>query len=167
MSKTDENLQAAFAGESQANRKYLAFAQAADKEGLPQVARLFRAAAEAETVHAHNHLRVMGGVRKTPENLKAAIAGETYEFKEMYPGFIAEAAKENSGDAEVSFTFANRVEKIHAALYQKAAETVAKGQDLPAQTMWVCQTCGNTVGGEPPAACPICGSPKSKFKKID
>jgi rubrerythrin len=167
MSKTDENLQEAFAGESQANRKYLAFAKAADEEGLKQVARLFRAAAEAETVHAHNHLRVMGGVKKTAENLKAAVEGETYEFTKMYPGFIAEASKEKSGDAEVSFTFANRVEKVHAKLYQKAADTVATGKDLPASVMHVCQVCGNTIEGDAPDACPICGAPKSRFKKVD
>jgi rubrerythrin len=167
MAKTDENLQAAFAGESQANRKYLAFAKAADAEGLPQVARLFRAAAEAETVHAHNHLRVLGGVKKTAENLVAAIEGETYEFTKMYPVFIAEASKEKNGEAEVSFTFANRVEKVHARLYQKAADTVAQGKDLPAVPMFVCQVCGNTVEGEAPAACPICGAPQAKFKKVD
>jgi rubrerythrin len=167
MAKTDENLQAAFAGESQANRKYLAFAKAADAEGLPQVARLFRAAAEAETVHAHNHLRVMGGVKTTADNLKAAVEGETYEFTSMYPAFIAEASKEKNGDAERSFSLANRVEKIHAKLYQKAADTVAAGKDLPAAVMHVCQVCGNTVEGDAPDACPICGAPKAKFKKVE
>ena len=167
MAKTDDNLQAAFAGESQANRKYLAFAQAADKECLAQVARLFRAAAEAETVHAHNHLRVMNGVGKTAENLKAAIEGETHEFTAMYPAFIKQAEKDGNGKAGQSFTFANRVEQVHAALYQKAAEAVAKGKDLPQTAMWVCPVCGNTFEGEPPAACPICGSPKSSFKRVD
>ena len=167
MAKTDENLQAAFAGESQANRKYLAFAQAAQQEGLAQVARLFRAAAEAETVHAHNHLRVMGGVGKTADNLKAAIEGETYEFTKMYPAFIKQAEKDGNGKAGRSFTFANRVEQVHAALYQKAAEAVGKGKDLPQTAMWVCPVCGNTFEGEPPASCPICGSPKNSFKRID
>ncbi len=136
-------------------------------KSLPQVARLFRAAAEAETVHAHNHLRVMGGVKKTAENLAAAIKGETYEFTKMYPVFIAEAGKEKNGEAEMSFTFANRVEKIHAGLYQKAAASVATGKDLPATVMHVCQVCGNTVEGNAPDACPICGAPRVKFKKVD
>ena len=166
MAKTDDNLQAAFAGESQANRKYLAFAQAADKEGFAQVAKLFRAAAEAETVHAHNHLRVIG-IGKTAENLKAAIEGETYEFTKMYPAFIKQAEKDDNGKAGQSFTFANRVEKIHAALYQAAAEAIAKGQDLPQAGFWVCPVCGNTFQGEAPAACPICGQTKDRFKKID
>jgi rubrerythrin len=112
VAKTDENLQAAFAGESQANRKYLAFAKVADQEGLPNVARLFRAAAEAETVHAHNHLRAMGGIGKTADNLRAAIQGETYEFTDMYPAFIALAEKDKNGKAGTSFKFANGVEKV-------------------------------------------------------
>ena len=167
MSKTDENLQAAFAGESQANRKYLAFAQAADQEGLKQIARLFRAAAEAETVHAHNHLRAMGGIGKTADNLHAAIKGETYEFTDMYPAFIAQAEKDKNGKAGQSFRYANRVEQIHAGLYQKAAEAAKKGKDLPAAAIWVCPVCGNTVEGEPTASCPICGTGREKFKRID
>jgi rubrerythrin len=167
MSKTDDNLQAAFAGESQANRKYLAFAKAAEQEGFGQVARLFRAAAEAETVHAHNHLKSMGGIGKTADNLKAAIDGETFEFKSMYPKFITQAEKDKNGKAGMSFRYANKVEGIHAGLYQKAADGVAKGQDLPQAAIWVCQTCGNTVEGEPPASCPVCGSSKDRFKRID
>jgi rubrerythrin len=167
MTKTEKDLQEAFAGESQANRKYLAFAKAAEAEGLKQVALLFRAAAEAETVHAHNHLRVLGGVGKTADNLKVAVEGETYEFTKMYPVFIADAAKEKNGEAEMSFTFANRVEKVHANLYQKAAASVAAGKDLASTPMFVCQTCGNTVEGSAPDACPICGAAKAKFKKID
>src|SRR5512144_113822 len=120
VSDTLRNLQEAFAGESQANRKYLAFAKKAEEEGHPQVAKLFRAAAEAETVHAHNHLRVLKGVRGTRENLQDAIAGETHEFKKMYPEMMAEAKAEKNDDAYQSFHFANSVEKIHAALYQKA-----------------------------------------------
>jgi len=167
MTKTDKNLQEAFAGESQANRRYLAFAQAADKEGLPQVARLFRAAAEAETVHAHNHLRAMGGIGKTADNLQAAITGETYEFESMYPGFITQAEKDSNGKAGMSFKYANAVEKLHAALYKTAAAAVAKGSDLPARPIFVCPICGNTVEGEPPASCPICGAAKDRFKKVD
>ena len=167
MSTTPDNLAAAFAGESQANRKYLAFAKAADGEGLPGVARLFRAAAEAETVHAHNHLRVMGGVGKTADNLKAAVAGETYEFTTMYPEFIKAAGAEKSAEAVRSFTLANRVEQIHAALYQKAAAAVAGGKDLPPTVFYVCQVCGNTVEGAAPGQCPICGAAKIQFKKVD
>jgi rubrerythrin len=164
---TSDNLAAAFAGESQANRKYLAFAQAADQEGLPQVARLFRAAAEAETVHAHNHLRVMGGVGKTAANLQAAIAGETHEFQEMYPAFIAQAEKDGQTEARRTFKLANQVEKIHAALYGRAAEAVASGKDPANAPFFVCQTCGNTVEGAAPEKCPICGAPKSQFKRVD
>jgi rubrerythrin len=125
MSKTEKNLAEAFAGESQANRRYLAFAKQADKEGYPQVAKLFRAAAEAETVHAHAHLKALGGIKTTAENLKEAIAGETHEFKSMYPGMIATAKEEGNKAAERSFAYANEVEKIHAGLYQKALDSLA------------------------------------------
>jgi len=119
MSKSDKFLMEAFAGESQANRKYLAFAQQADSEGYPQVARLFRAAAEAETVHAHNHLRAARGIGNTKENLLQAISGETHEFTKMYPEMIEAARSEGNKAAERTFTFANEVEKTHAQLYQK------------------------------------------------
>ena len=114
MSKTDQFLKEAFAGESQANRKYLAFAAKADQEGYSQVARLFRAAADAETVHAHNHLRVLNGIKSTKENLQEAIAGETHEFKTMYPQMIETAKAEGQKAAERSFTYANLVENVHA-----------------------------------------------------
>ncbi len=126
MSKTEKNLKDAFAGESQANRKYLAFAQKAQTEGYPQVAKLFRAAAEAETVHAHTHLRTLKGVKSTLENLKEAHGGETYEFQSMYPPMIAEAKAEGNEAAVRTFTYANEVEKVHAALYQKAIDTWEK-----------------------------------------
>ena len=129
MAKTQENLQEAFAGESQANRKYLAFAKQADKEGYPQAAKLFRAAAAAETVHAHAHLNAMKGVEKTAENLKSAVAGETHEFKNMYPDMIQAAKDEGEKAAERSFTYANEVEKIHAGLYQKALDNLGKAFD--------------------------------------
>jgi rubrerythrin len=167
MPRTEDNLKAAFAGESQANRKYLAFAKAADAEGFPQVARLFRAAAEAETVHAHAHLKVMGGVKTTAENLKAAVEGETYEFTKMYPQFIEEAKKEGNAKAERSFAGANAVEQIHAGLYKRAQEAVAAANDLPVKPIWVCQVCGNTVEGEPPGTCPICRSARDQFKRVD
>ncbi len=128
---TIDNLKNAFAGESQANRKYLAFAKKADAEGFKQVAKLFRAAAEAETVHAHNHLRVLGGIRSTKENIQEAIGGETHEFTTMYPQMIEEAKKEGNKQALQSFEFANKVEKIHADLYQKALNNLGKNETLP------------------------------------
>jgi len=154
----------AFAGESQANRKYLAFARKADSEGYSQVARLFRAAARAETVHAHSHLRVLGGVKGTAENLEEAIGGETHEFESMYPRMIREAEAESNGAARKSFEFANEVEKIHAALYQKALESLGKNA---ATEYHVCAVCGNTVEGEPPEKCPVCGAPGKAFEKVD
>ena len=167
MGKSEENLKAAFAGESQANRKYLAFAKAADKEGLPQVARLFRAAAEAETIHAHNHLRALGAVGTTAENLKAAFDGETYEFIQMYPSFITEAVQDGNRKAQQSFTYANAVEKVHAALYDRALGAVKQSQDMPAATMWVCSVCGNTVENEAPEKCPVCGTSGTAFYRVD
>jgi rubrerythrin len=166
MSDTVNNLQDAFAGESQANRKYLAFAIKADKEGFPQVARLFRAAAEAETVHAHAHLRALAGVKDTKENLKAAISGEDYEFKTMYPDFLAKAQEEANKPAETSFKFALAVEKIHHDLYTRALQTLETGSDLPERKVYVCPVCGNTVYDEPPDACPICNAPKASFREI-
>ncbi len=164
MSKTNKNLQEAFAGESQANRKYLAFAKKAEEEGFKQVARLFRAAAEAETVHAHNHLRELDGIKSTKENLNEAINGESYEFQKMYPQMIEDAKAEDNKLALRSFNYANEVEKIHAALYQKAFENLGKNPEVD---YYVCQVCGNTVENEPPDECPICKSKKPAFKKID
>jgi rubrerythrin len=166
MMSTAENLQEAFAGESQANRMYLAFAKKADDDGLPQVARLFRAAAQAETVHAHAHLRVMGGIKSTSENLEAAITGEGHEFMEMYPVFLSEAQKEGNKPAEFSFKNALAVEEIHHGLYAKALEAVKADSDLPACRIYVCPVCGNTVEGETPDTCPICNVPGSRFIEI-
>ncbi|MDX9788306.1 MAG: rubrerythrin family protein [Desulfobacterales bacterium] len=163
MSQSEENLQSAFAGESQANRKYLAFAQQAEKEGYKQVAKLFRAAAEAETVHAHAHLRVLGGIKTTAENLKEAIAGETHEFKSMYPEMIALAKAEGAKAAERSFTFANEVEKIHAALYQKALDNLGKTEDVD---YYVCSVCGYTCESAAPDKCPVCNAASKAFSKI-
>ena len=164
MSKTEKNLQEAFAGESQANRKYLAFAKKADEEGYKQIARLFRAAAEAETVHAHSHLKEMNGIRSTKDNLAAAISGETHEFRSMYPQMIAEAAAEGIKGALRSFNYANEVEKVHAELYQKAFDNIGKNPDIE---YYVCQVCGNTIENEPPDACPVCKSTGKMFKKVD
>ena len=164
MSKTEKNLQDAFAGESQANRKYLAFAKKAEEEGYSQVAKLFRAAAEAETIHAHNHLRELGGIRSTKENLEEAINGESYEFQNMYPKMIEDAKSEGNDGALRSFNFANEVEKLHAELYRKALENLGENQ---AVDYYVCQVCGNTVENEPPETCPVCGAKREMFKKID
>lgn len=160
---TKENLEAAFAGESQANRKYLAFAKKADGDGHTQVAKLFRAAADAETVHALAHFDVLEGVKSTEENLKAAIEGEDYEHTQMYPKFIGEAEAEEQNQAKESFTAANAVEKIHSDLYQKALASLGNNEEVD---YYVCQTCGNTVENEAPDICPICGQPKEQFSKI-
>ncbi|NWF98028.1 MAG: rubrerythrin family protein [Nitrospirae bacterium] len=164
MSKTMKNLAEAFAGESQANRKYLAFAKKAEDEGYKQIAKLFRAAAEAETVHALNHLRELGEIKSTKENLQTAIGGETHEFESMYPQMISDAEKEGIKGALRSFNYANEVEKIHADLYKKALDNLGKNENVD---YYVCQVCGNTVEGEAPDKCPICGAPKKSFKKIE
>ncbi|NEX14211.1 MAG: rubrerythrin [Prosthecochloris sp.] len=161
-----DNLQDAFAGESQANRKYLAFARKAEEDGLPQVAKLFRAAAEAETIHAHAHLRVMGGIKSTSENLEEAIAGEGFEFNEMYPKYLAEAQQEGNKPAEFSFKNALAVEEIHHGLYSKALDAVKAGSDMSAAKIYVCPVCGNTVENTVPDTCPICNVPGSKFFEI-
>ena len=160
---TLDNLKAAFAGESQANRRYLAFAKKADEEGYPQIAKLFRAAAAAETVHAHNHLGYMEGIGSTAANLQEAIKGETFEFTKMYPGFIAEAVAEGAKKAKWSFDVANKVEEIHAGLFTAAADLMSKdsGPDYH-----VCSVCGNTVLGDAPDKCPICGASKDKFAVV-
>ena len=167
MSKTGENLQAAFAGESQASRKYLYFAGKAEEEGHKQIARLFRAASDAETVHARNHLRAMQGIKATKDNLKEAIGGENYELTEMYPAFMKQAEAEGDNKAKNSFDPANKVEQIHHRLYQTALSMLEKGQVVAEKPIYVCQVCGNTVEGEAPDRCPICGAPKKMFKRID
>ena len=165
MSKTEVALREAFAGESQANRKYLAFAAKADQEGFPQAARLFRAAADAETIHAHSHLRALKEVRSTRENLEAAVAGETHEFKSMYPGMIESARTEGNKEAERSFHFANEVEKVHAALYQKLLKSLGEsGETYP---YYVCPVCGYTSEREAPETCPVCGAKGKLFRKIE
>jgi rubrerythrin len=165
MPTTQENLAVAFAGESQANRKYLAFAQAADKEGFGQIARLFRAAADAETIHAHAHLRNMGGVGTTLENLKAAVAGETYEYTEMYPPMVEQARAEGHR-AKTMLGFANEAEKVHARLFAEALAALESGKDLSKMDVYLCPVCGDVEFGEPPEKCPICGAPRSKYVKV-
>lgn len=163
---TQENLAAAFAGESQANRKYLAFAKKADVDGLPQLAKLFRATAEAETIHAHAHLKAMDGIKSSLENLKTAIEGEAHEFKEMYPEFLAQARKDKNQKAEFAFAYAMAVEEIHHNLYEKALAAVEGGKDLPDADIYVCPVCGNTVEGQVPDSCPVCSVPGKNFTKI-
>ena len=163
---TIDNVREAFAGESQANRKYLAFAKKAETDGKPQVAKLFRAAAEAETIHAHAHLRVMDGVKSTEENLAVAVDGEGFEFQEMYPKFVAEAEAEGNKPALISFKNAMAVEEIHHGLYGKALEAVKSGSDLPESRIVVCPVCGNTVEGDAPEKCPVCGVPGERFIEI-
>ena len=163
MSKTEQNLKEAFAGESQANRKYLVFAQQAEKEGYRQVAKLFRAAAEAETVHAHAHLRALKGVKSTAENLKEAISGETHEFKAMYPAMIKAAKEEGHKVAERSFSYANAVEEVHAGLYQKALDNQDKLEEVD---YYICSVCGYTCEKEAPEKCPVCGAAAKAFFKV-
>ncbi|MCK8602915.1 rubrerythrin family protein [Desulfoferrobacter suflitae] len=163
MSETTRNLMEAFAGESQANRKYLAYAKQAEKEGYPQVAKLFRAAAEAETVHAHTHLRTLGGIKSTRENLQDAIAGETHEFKSMYPAMIKAAQEEGHKAAERTFRYANEVEEVHANLYQKALDNL---EGLEEADYYVCSVCGYTCENEPPDKCPVCNAVAKAFFKV-
>ena len=165
MSRTESYLKEAFAGESQANQKYLAFAAAADKEGYKQVARFFRAAAAAETVHAANHLRVLKGVKSAAENLKEAITGETFEFEKMYPEMIEAAIEEGNRDAERSFNYANEVEQVHARIYQSLFDSMDKQEE--GYPYYVCPVCGYTAEKEPPGSCPVCGTKGSLFQKID
>lgn len=165
MPTTNENLATAFAGESQANRKYLAFARQADKEGLPQIARLFRAAAEAETLHALAHLANMGGVGTTLQNLEAAVKGETYEFSEMYPPMVEQARAEGH-KGKTMLGFANEAEKVHASLFRQALEAMKAGKDLSTMDVHLCPVCGDLEFGPPPEKCPICGAPAAKYQKV-
>ena len=164
MSKSEQHLRDAFAGESQANRKYLAFAEKAEKEGYAQIAKLFRAAGAAETVHAHAHLRALGEIGNTADNLKVAVDGETHEFKSMYPEMIQDAKEEGNKTAERSFVYANEVEKVHAELYQNALDNMDSLEDAD---YYVCSVCGMTVEHEAPDSCPVCGAKASAFFKVD
>jgi len=167
MGNTKDNLEAAFAGESQANRKYLFFAEKAEQEGHKQVAKLFRATADAETAHARNHLKVMQGIKSTRENLLAAKDGENHEFTEMYPAFIKQAEVEGEDKAKDTFNLANKVEQIHHGLFDAALSKVEKGETIAEKPIYVCQYCGNTVEGEAPEKCPVCGAPRKMFKLIE
>ena len=166
MSETDQNLKDAFAGESQANRRYLAFASKAEKEGFPEVARLFRVAAESETYHALNHLKAIGGIGTTEENLHEAMMGERHEAVEMYPGFIEQANTEENKLAGRSFTWALAAEKVHEGLYAEALEAMKAGKDFEKKEYHLCPVCGYTMEGEPPDRCPLCNAPKDRFMRM-
>jgi rubrerythrin len=163
MTQTHDNLMAAFAGESQANQRYLAYAKKADQDGFPQIARLFRAAAAAESVHAGNHLRADDGVKSTLENLRDALGGENYEVKSMYPPMLSSAHQEDQKKAANSFNWALEVEKVHAALYAEAIDNLDSKDEYE---YTVCPVCGYTHKGPAPEKCPVCGAPGSKFEKI-
>jgi rubrerythrin len=167
MSKTIDDLKAAFSGESQANRRYLVFAKKAEDEGLPQVARLFRAVAAAESVHAQNHLRAMGGINTTAENLEVARGGENYEIESMYPEFIQDAEAEGEKKALTSFKWAWEVEKEHAVFFGEAIQALKADQALPDDDYYVCPFCGHTHRGVPPEKCPVCGAPGKRFERIE
>jgi len=166
MKTTMDNLKDAFAGESQANRKYLAYSRKADKEGYPQVAKLFRAAAEAETIHALGHFGAMDGVKSTLENLKDAVAGETYEYTQMYPPMLEQAIKDNH-KAKIMFGFALKAEQVHANLYKKALAALEAATDMAAADLYLCSVCGNIEFGKPTDKCTVCGAVADKFAKID
>jgi len=162
-----ENLKAAFAGESQANRRYLAFAKKAEEEGHPQIARLFQAVAAAETVHALNDLKVLGEVKGTADNLEAAINGEFREFTKMYPEFVKQAEADGDAPARESFAYASRVEKVHHQLFENTLAKLRAGAQFAEFDYYVCQYCGNTVTSSAPTACPVCGKPQDWFKKVE
>ncbi len=165
MATTESNLKEAFAGESQANRKYLAFAKKAEQEGFTNVARLFRTTAEAETIHALGHLAALAGIGSTAENLRAAIAGETYEHTEMYPPMLQQAIADDHR-AKRMFGYATKAEAVHAKLYQMAVDAVAQGKDLAESRFYLCPICGHIELGSPPASCPICGAKAEKFVQV-
>ncbi|MFQ6134545.1 MAG: rubrerythrin family protein [Nitrososphaerales archaeon] len=167
MSSTEEDLKKAFAGESQASRRYKVFADKAEREGYPHVARLFRAASEAETIHATNDLLIMRGVKSTADNLKTAIEGETYEYTEMYPGFIKDAKKDGRRDAEKIFQEAKETEEYHASYYKEALELIKQKKDIPPKEYYICTVCGYTAENEAPDECPICGATKKSFRRAD
>jgi rubrerythrin len=165
MATTEDNLKEAFAGESQANRKYLAFAKKAEQEGYINIAKLFRTAAEAETIHALGHLNALNGVGSTVDNLRAAVAGETHEFSEMYPPMLDQAEKDNH-KARRMFGYANKAEAVHAKLYQLALEAALEKKDLAQTNFYLCPVCGHIELGNPPESCPICGTKGEKFLQV-
>ena len=166
MPTTDANLKEAFAGESQANRKYLAFAKRAEQDGFPNIAKLFRTTAEAERIHAEGHLASMGGIGSTAENLRTAITGETYEYTEMYPPML-EQAEADDHRAKRMFGYAVKAEAVHAKLYKLALEAARRGDDLGETRFYLCPICGHIEFGKPPASCPICGAKAEKYTELD
>lgn len=167
MSKTLDHLQAAFAGESQANRKYTAYAQKAEADGYPQIAKLFRAAAAGETVHALSEFKAKGGVKSTQENLQDAINGENYEVVTMYPEFLKDAEAENENQRAISaFRHALAVEKVHEAFYREALALLESGAKEEEYDYYVCPVCGYVEKRGAPDRCPVCGTPGAKFERI-
>lgn len=165
MASTVDNLKAAFAGESQANQKYRAFAKKAEREGFPNIAKLFRTAAEAERIHAEGHLDALEGIGSTIDNLKAAIAGETYEFTEMYPPMHKQALEENHKSKRI-FGYALEAEKVHAELYKLALQAAEQGKDLDISEIYLCPVCGHIEFGKPKDKCPICGALPEKYIQV-
>ncbi|OPY36255.1 MAG: Rubrerythrin [Methanoregula sp. PtaU1.Bin051] len=163
---TLDNVKAAFAGESQANRKYLAFSEKAAEEGFKNIATLFKAASEAEAIHAKKLLKVMGAVSTTNDNLQESIAGETHEFTEMYPAFLKLAETEKKTDAVLAFTYAMKAEEVHARLYEKALSLIKSGSDMGREKVLLCPVCGNIELGKAPDKCPICGVFGKQFREI-
>jgi rubrerythrin len=167
MSKTMDALQQAFAGESQANRRYLAFAKKAEEEGFPQIAKVFRVVAEAEAIHARDHLKLIGEVKSTTENVDIAIHGEAHEFKRMYPEMIETAQGENNSEAVKAFRYAKDVEEEHHSLFERALMYAREGKDVPMVDIYLCPVCGNPAEQSPPDKCKICGTAGSRFMKIE
>jgi rubrerythrin len=165
MATTHDNLKEAFAGESQANQKYRAFALKAEQDGFPNIARLFRTAAEAERIHAEGHLKALDGVGSTAENLRSAIDGETYEYTKMYPPMLVQAEADGH-KAKRMFGYAVKAEEVHATLYNLALEAAKQGKDLTVTDFYLCPVCGHIEFGKPPASCPICGAKQEKFVKV-
>lgn len=163
---TQQNLQAAFAGESRAHMKYMIFADAAEREGKANIARLFRAISYAEQVHATNHLKALGGINKTTENLGVALGGETFEIEEMYPVYNSDAKLQGEKEAEQSTHYALEAEKIHATMYKSAKATAEKGKDIELGDVYICTVCGHTVEGQAPEFCPVCGVKAKMFRKF-
>lgn len=166
MPTTEENLKSAFAGESQANRKYLAFAKKAERDGFPNIARLFKATAEAETIHANGHLKALDAVKTTADNLQSAIDGETYEFSSMYPPMLEQAVKEGH-KARIMFGYAVEAEKVHAARYKAALDSAKAGKDLDTAEVYLCPVCGHIEFGKPAGKCPICGVAPDKYVNVE
>ena len=165
--QSKKNLKEAFAGESQANRRYLAFAQVAAEEGFSNIARLFRTVAESETIHAHNHLKAMGGIKSTMENVEESWRGEKDEYSTMYPMFISQAKRDANNDALKSFFWANEAEKTHGDFYERALNALKQGKDLELKDLYICTVCGYAIEGTPPEKCPNCREGKDKFESIE